>query len=56
MSEDKEVQMDKCTLCIKCQFYIKESDTCMVREGETCSEQDRSNCTDFLMNDKLVFF
>ena len=56
MGESKENQFNKCSLCSKCQFYVKESDTCKVKVGEKCSEKNINNCTDFLINEKLVFF
>ena len=56
MCELKESQLNQRPLCSKCQFYIKESDTCKVREGEKCGEKDINSCTDFLISEKLVYF
>jgi hypothetical protein len=56
MDKKKENQLNICPLCKKCQFYIKESDTCKVKEGEKCSEKDINKCTDFLVSEKLMYF
>ena len=56
MREEKDNRINQCPLCKKCEFYIKESDTCKVKKEEKCSEKDINTCTDFLISDKLINF
>lgn len=56
MNADKKTKECRCTLCQKCQFYLKETDACQVKGVEKCSEKEVSSCADFLIKDKLVHF
>lgn len=56
MNKKDANQLKQCPLCKKCQFYIKESDACKVKNVGKCSEKDINSCTDFLISEKLVHF
>lgn len=60
MCKKKTKKSKKCSVqCIKCQFYDTDKDFCTEKEIENCSKQvntDFSQCSDFLVSDKLIMF
>ena len=48
---------EKCvSKCIKCQFYCKVDDTCTIKNVQEFSKKDYENCTDYMINEKLIMF
>lgn len=42
--------------CRQCEFYNPNTDNCRANGTTECSTKDMSQCTDFLVKDKLVYF
>ena len=43
-------------VCKKCEFYNKESDSCILKDVKNCSKEGIKECTDYLVNNKLIYF
>lgn len=60
MCKKKTKQSKKCMFkCKTCQFYDKDKDFCTEKEIENCTKQtntDFSQCSDYLVDDKLIMF
>lgn len=48
--------MNKSSKCLICQYYDRENDTCKIKSPTEYANQDHSQCTDYLVHDKLIMF
>lgn len=53
MSKQKKKPVCKCKMC---QNYNDDTDDCQIRLIKNCNKKGITNCTDFLIKDKLVMF
>ena len=53
MDEKREKPMCK---HMKCQFYDKDKDACIIKNVQEFNKKDCDNCTDFIVHEKLVMF
>lgn len=53
MSKNKK--KNKC-ICKKCEFYIKDTDSCVMKNITKCTESNITECDKFLVDKRLVMF
>jgi hypothetical protein len=49
-------ESNKNCICIQCEFLNSETDNCTEKDVKKCSEQNITECENFLVKDKLVHF